>query len=516
VTAEPVRAPEEPPGSRDLREAAAGPLAQRLSPKYLEQHCLLPLGLAEDGTVRIAVGGPLDPTVLDELRLTFDRPVSLLQAPAAEIETAILSVQSETPAGTLDLEAVDLTADEGEPEALDDLRALANRAPVIKLVNLMLLEALEHRASDVHIESTTEGLRVRQRIDGVLHDVATHPRQYQAAVLSRLKIMANLNIAERRVPQDGRVRLKLSDRELDVRVSTLPTVHGEGVVLRILDRAIGLRDLGQLGMGEETERRLVRLIQRPNGIVLVTGPTGSGKTTTLYSGLQRINTPAVKIITVEDPVEYQIEGVTQIPVNPKAGRTFAAALRSILRHDPDVIMVGEMRDRETAEIAIQAALTGHLVFSTLHTNDAAGGVTRLIDMGVEPYLVAATVQGIVAQRLVREVCRECGAAYQPTPEETRQAERAGVEMAAARFRVGAGCVACAQTGYRGRGGVYELLVMSESLRSAVVRGAPLDQLRTEAQAQGMVPLYRAAWAKAARGDTTIAEALRIAREEVME
>ena len=267
-------------------------------------------------------------------------------------------------------------------------------------------------------------------------------------------------------------------------------------------------------MGEETERRLVRLIQRPDGIILVTGPTGSGKTTTLYAALKRINTPAVKILTVEDPVEYQIEGVTQIPVHPKAGRTFASALRSMLRHDPDVIMVGEMRDRETAEIAIQAALTGHRVFSTLHTNDAPGGVTRLLDMGIEPYLVAATVQGILAQRLVRNVCEACATAYHPTLEETRQAERVGIQPGAAPyFRVGTGCARCAATGYRERSGVYELMVMSESLRAAVVRGASLDQLRRDAEGQGMVPLYRAAWAKAARGETTIAEALRIGSEE---
>jgi len=343
-----------------------------------------------------------------------------------------------------------------------------------------------------------------------------HPRQYQAAVISRIKIMANLNIAERRVPQDGRVRIKLSNRELDVRVSTLPTVHGESVVLRILDRASGVLDLDGLGMDEQTERRFDRLIRRPNGIVLVTGPTGSGKTTTLYAALRRINTPGVKIITVEDPVEYQVEGLTQIPVSPKAGRTFATALRSILRHDPDIVMVGEMRDRETAEIAIQAALTGHLVFSTLHTNDAPGGVTRLLDMGIEPYLVAATVQGILAQRLVRTVCPDCQQPYQPSFEEERRAVAAGLQKSTRRFRRGTGCPQCTHTGYRGRGGVYEIMVMNEALRSAVVRGAPLDELRREAQAQGMVPLHQAAWTRAAAGETTIAEALRVASEELSE
>ncbi|MEJ2237801.1 MAG: GspE/PulE family protein [Gemmatimonadales bacterium] len=500
--------------SRDLRVAAAGPLAQRLSPKYLEQHCLLPLEVATDGTLRVAVGGALDPTVVDELRLTFRRPVKLLEVPAAEIAAAILSAQSETEPADLHLETVDVAVGDGKREALDDLRALASQAPVIKLVNLMLLEALEHRASDVHVESTPDGLRVRQRIDGVLHDVATHPRQYQAAVISRLKVMANLNIAERRVPQDGRVRLRMSDRELDVRVSTLPTVHGEGIVLRILDRAMSVRDLEGLGMGDAIENQFARLIGRPNGIILVTGPTGSGKTTTLYAALRRINTPAVKIVTVEDPVEYQIEGLTQIPVNPKAGRTFASALRSILRHDPDVVMVGEMRDRETAEIAIQAALTGHLVFSTLHTNDAPSGVTRLVDMGIEPYLVVATVQGILAQRLLRVVCTDCGRPYRPSATESRRGEAAGVRIGKRHFRRGTGCPLCANTGYRGRTGIYELMVMNESLRSAVLRGASLDRLRREAETNGLVSLYRAAWAKAADGETTIEEAVRIASEEL--
>jgi len=501
------------PAGRDLRAAASGPLAQRVPAKYLTQHCLLPLEIAEDGGVRIAVGAPPDPTVLDELRLVFQRPIAVVEAPAAEIEAAILSAQADTAADAPALETMDAVGGNGEREVLDDLRALASRAPVIKLVNLMLLEALEHRASDVHVESTADGLRIRQRIDGVLHDVARHPRQYQAAVISRLKIMANLDIAERRLPQDGRVRLRLSDRELDVRVSTIPTTHGEGVVLRLLDRAVGVRDLEELGMEAETERRFARLIQRPHGIVLVTGPTGSGKTTTLYAALRRINTPAVKIVTVEDPVEYQVDGLTQIAVNPKVGRTFATALRSILRHDPDVIMVGEMRDPETAEIAIQAALTGHLVFSTLHTNDAPGAVTRLLDMGIEPYLVAATVEGILAQRLVRSVCAECRVAQRPTAEESRQAEAAGIGKGRRHFRVGVGCAACAGTGYRGRSGVYELLTMTEELRSAVVERASLDRLRQQAEAGGMVPLHRAGWAKAARGETTVAEVLRIVSEE---
>jgi general secretion pathway protein E len=492
------------PASRDLRAAVSGPLAQRLSPRYLEQHCLMPLDTTDDGAVRIAVGAPLDETVLDELRLAFEVPVVLVEMPAEEIQAAIISLQSS--GGSLGAEVLtglDVTVVEGEDEALDDLRTLASQAPVIKLVNLMLLDALKHRASDVHIESGVDGLRVRQRIDGVLHDMASHPRQYQAAVVSRIKIMANLNIAERRVPQDGRIRLRLSDREIDVRVSTMPTVHGESVVLRLLDQGGGARNLTDLGMDEDTRARFVRLVERPNGIVLVTGPTGSGKTTTLYAALQRINSPDVKIVTVEDPVEYQLEGLTQIPVNPKAGRTFAGALRSILRHDPDVIMVGEMRDRETAEIAIQAALTGHLVFSTLHTNDAPGGITRLLDMGIEPYLV------------MRTICDGCRRSHKITAEDRRRVAENAPDLVKPRFRIGDGCLLCANTGYRGRTGIYEVMTMTEGLRSHVVSRASLDDIRREAAAGGMVPLQRAAWLKAAAGVTTIAEVLRVTREETL-
>jgi type II secretory ATPase GspE/PulE/Tfp pilus assembly ATPase PilB-like protein len=499
--------------ARELREAAVGPFAQRLSPEYMEEHCVLPLDLGPEGRLRVAVGGALDATVLDELRLALGQPLTLVEAPAAEIQAAVLSAEPSAEVTPLELRATTEGGGEGNGAMLDDLRALANEAPVIQLVNLMLLEALKQRASDVHVQSTAEGLRIRQRIDGVLHDVATHPPRYQAAVISRIKIMANLDIAERRVPQDGRVRLKLSDRELDVRVSTLPSVHGESVVLRLLDRTADIRTLERLGMDEATERRFSRLVQRPNGIILVTGPTGSGKTTTLYAALQRINTPEVKIITVEDPVEYQIDGLTQIAVNPKAGRTFATALRSILRHDPDVVMVGEMRDRETAEIAIQAALTGHLVLSTLHTNDAPSGVTRLRDMGAEPYLLAATVQGILAQRLVRRICEECGEPHELDAREREWAEELELPVEGGTFRRGRGCPRCSGTGFRGRAGIYELMVVTETIRSLVVRGESLDEIRRAAKQEGMRPLHEVAWGQAAAGVTTVGEAARIAGEE---
>jgi len=500
------------PTNRELRDAAGSEFARRLSPEYMEEYCVLPLDLGDDGRLRVAVGNALNTSVLDELRLALGHPLALVDAPAAEIRGAILSIHPDDTA-EVSVEAAGEASLEAGSGRLDDLRALANEAPVIQLVNLMLLEALKQRASDVHLESTAQGLRVRQRIDGVLHDVAVHPPRYQAAVVSRIKIMADLDIAERRMPQDGRVRLKLSDRELDVRVSTLPSVHGEGVVLRILDRGANVRTLEQLGMDAETERRFGGLVRRPNGIILVTGPTGSGKTTTLYAGLQRINTPEVKIITVEDPVEYQIEGLTQIAVDARAGRTFAAALRSILRHDPDVVMVGEMRDTETVDIAIQAALTGHLVLSTLHTNDAPSGVTRLRDMGAEPYLLAATIQGILAQRLVRRVCTACAEPAELDDGERAWAEALGLSVEGATFRHGRGCAECSDTGFRGRLGIYELMTLSEQLRTLVVDRAPLDEIRRVASSEGMVPLHVAAWERARSGQTTVGEVARLVGEE---
>jgi general secretion pathway protein E len=353
-------------------------------------------------------------------------------------------------------------------------------------VNVLILDALKANASDIHLEAASDGVRVRYRLDGVLNDVSRPPRQYQQAVVSRVKIMAGLDVAERRVPQDGRIRLTLAERNVDLRVSTLPALHGESVVLRILDHGAAPRDLAELGMPDAMQTRFERLVARTSGIVLVTGPTGSGKTTTLYAALARVNGPGVKIVTVEDPVEYQMDGVTQIPVNRKAGVSFASALRSILRHDPDIIMVGEMRDRETAEIAIQAALTGHRVFSTLHTNDAVAGVTRLVDMGIEPYLVAATVAGIVAQRLVRVVCERCA---------------------------GPRCSQCSGTGYHGRTGIYELFTLDEATRRLVSERSSLDALRAAARSREMATLRDDGMTKVAAGVTTVEEVLRVTSDE---
>jgi general secretion pathway protein E len=502
--------------SADLRAAAAGPLAQRLSLRYWEEHGLLPLELS-DTELTVAAGGAVDPTVVDELCWAYDRRVRLVPMAAAEIHAAIMSAQSGAAADVdaVDARGSDLVLLAPEDEALDDLRALANQAPVIKLVNLMILEALRARASDIHLETVPDGLRVRYRVDGLLQEISHPPKQYQAAVISRIKIMAGLNIAERRLAQDGRIRLKLSDRELDLRVSITPALHGEGVVLRILDRGSGVRDLGELGLAPGLLTGFEHLIRQPHGIILVTGPTGSGKTTTLYGALARLNRPGVKIVTVEDPVEYQIDGVTQIPVNPKVGLTFASALRSILRHDPDIIMVGEMRDRETAEIAIQAALTGHVVFSTLHTNDAASGVARMVDMGVEPYLVSATVLGILAQRLVRMVCEGCAIESPPGPETLAEFGRPPVDVPRPRFRRGTGCAACGGSGYRGRTGIYELMQVNDEIRARVLAGSPVAELRALAQQQGLVSLRAAGWAKACAGVTTVDEVLRVTRDELL-
>jgi general secretion pathway protein E len=490
----------------DLRAAAAGALAARLSPRYLEEHRLIPLEVDAHGVLTVAAGQTLDATVLDELSRVFERPVRAVPAEAAEIRAALLAARPATPGAT---EAVTASSNGDELVAHGDLRALANEAPVIQFVNVMLLDALKAGASDVHVESTSEGLRVRVRLDGVLRDVSVLGKAHQSGILSRIKLLAGLDIAERRLPQDGRARLTLAEREVDLRVSTLPSLHGESAVVRILDHSSKSRSLADLGLPADLEARLEQLIRRPTGMILATGPTGSGKTTTLYAALGRVNDSGIKVLTVEDPIEYRLAGVTQIPVNRRAGLGFASALRSMLRHDPDIIMVGEMRDRETAEIAIQAALTGHLVFSTLHTNDAVGGITRLVDMGIEPYLVSATVEAILAQRLVRVLCDACAEPYRPSSNELATAPK-GV---AGNFRRARGCDVCSGSGYRGRRGIYELFVPSEHVRSRVAQGATLDEIRTLARNDGLVTLREAAWQAASTGVTSIAEVLRVTVEE---
>ncbi len=487
--------------TRELREAATGPLASRLSPKYLEEYCVLPMHVDADGAVVTAIGRKLDPTVTDELARLFGRRLRTVDFPASEILAAIMSARRD---GAADLPPVADSATADEP--VDSLEALANQAPVVKLLNVLILDALRMGASDIHAESLPSGVRIRYRVDGVLQDISNLPEKYRAAVMSRIKIMAGLDIAERRLAQDGRARLKLENRDVDLRVSTLPAIHGESIVLRILDHAGHGRGLAELGMSQSMLETFERVIRRTSGMFLVTGPTGSGKTTTLYAALSRGNSPDLKIITVEEPVEYQIPGVIQIPVNPKAGFNFTGALRSILRHDPDVIMVGELRDAPTAELAVQGALTGHLVLSTLHTNDAVGAVTRLVDMGVPPYLVAATVEGILAQRLIRILCDDCAESYEPVAEELAGSPPV-TEGQKPLYRRSRGCDKCGGTGYRGRTGIYELLIVNEKLRHLIARDAPVTDLR--AAASGMTTLVSSAWDAVRGGRTSIVEVLRV-------
>jgi general secretion pathway protein E len=390
-----------------------------------------------------------------------------------------------------------------------DILELTGEAPIIRLLNAFLQQAVKERASDIHVEPYEKELEVRMRVDGILHRVLSPPKIIQDALISRVKIMANLDIAEKRLPQDGRIRLLVGGRDVDIRVSTIPTIYGERAVLRLLDRKQGVLGLWEVGLNQEDERRLGELLQRTNGILLVTGPTGSGKTTTLYAALNRIHTEEKNIITVEDPVEYQLKGIGQMHVNPKIGLTFASGLRSILRQDPDVIMVGEIRDFETAEIAIQASLTGHLVLSTLHTNDAPSSLTRLIDMGVEPFLVASSLIGALAQRLVRVICPHCKESYKPTPEEARY-------ISSSILYRGKGCEKCGDKGYLGRTGIFELLLISDDIRHMITEKIDSQSIKNFAISKGMKVLRIDGFEKAMKGITSIEEVLRVTQKDVIE
>lgn len=473
----------------DLEQLEA--LSPLLAPEYLEQHRVLPI--RREGEVLLAATwaeeGEVDIQAIDDLTLLLGvAEVRLVRWPEAPLRQAIRrAYASDTTARGVIAGIGEVTlSDAGPPElALDDLVSMANEAPVVKLVNLLLLEALEARASDVHLESGASGMRTRYRVDGVLTDAPSPPPQLAAALVSRLKIMADLDIAERRLPQDGRMRLRLQDRQVDVRVSIVPTLEGESVVLRLLDKDRGRISLEQLGMPAGLRSAFERAVRQPHGIVLATGPTGSGKTTSLYAAVELLRTGREKIMTVEDPVEYELRGVSQVPVHERIGVTFATALRALLRQDPDVLMVGEIRDPETAEIAIQAALTGHLVLSTLHTNDSVSAITRLLDLGVPPFLVASTVEAVLAQRLVRRLCERCR---------------------------GGGCAACASSGFRGRTGIYELLIIDDALRSAIGERRSSTELARIARAAGMRTLAERGEELVAAGITTAAEVARVTRE----
>jgi type II secretion system protein E len=486
------------------------PVVKNLSPKYLRQYMVCPVSV-ENVTLTVATADPLNPVIVDDLRQATGLDVRLVvSSPEAILEAIDHTYEGvATPLQRIVERMEDEPAD-GE-EDVNQLRDMAFEAPVVRLVNLLIESAAAAEASDIHIEPFEDTLRVRYRLDGLLFDQESPPRRLRDAVTSRIKLMAEMNIAERRLPQDGRIRVSLPKGRIDIRVSTIPTVHGESIVMRLLDRSAVFLPLDRLGFAADTLHRFEQLIQRPHGIILVTGPTGSGKTTTLYAALDKINSPERKIITIEDPVEYQLKGVNQIPVKPKIGLTFATGLRHIVRQDPDVILVGEIRDLETVEIAIQASLTGHLVFSTLHTNDAPGAIPRLQDMGAEPYLVASVLEAVLAQRLVRRICPACQEPHKPAAADL---EALGVTAApGTRLLRGRGCDACRGTGYRGRSGIYELFVITEDVRSLILRRASSREIRHHALEAGMAPLRLDGWAKACQGLTTVEEVLRVTQED---
>lgn len=482
-----------------------------LTPKFMKQFAVCPVGENETA-VDVLMADPQDAYTLDALRLATQREVRPAVALRSEIDDLIERWYGQ---GRSAMGAIIETAEGeggGDLEDVEHLRDLASEAPVIRLVNLIIQRAVELRASDIHIEPFENRLKVRYRIDGVLNEGESPPVNLTAAVISRIKIMAKLNIAERRLPQDGRIMLRVQGKELDLRVSTMPTSHGESVVMRLLDRETVVFDFKRLGFTNQFLPQFQKVLDQPHGILLVTGPTGSGKTTTLYTALSKLNTPDVKIITVEDPVEYQIEGINQIQAKPQIGLDFAHALRSIVRQDPDIIMIGEMRDLETARIAIQSALTGHLVLSTLHTNNAAGGITRLLDMGVEDYLLTSTINGILAQRLVRRLEPMHAERYLASPEEIEKFSLRRYQPHGDIYLYHARGSAIAPTGYLGRTTIMEFLVMSDELRRAVMRHAGMGEIEQIARDAGMRTMYEDGIAKALAGETTIEEVLRVTED----
>jgi general secretion pathway protein E len=497
-----------------LTEASAFPDApvaeESLSLRFLKDSRVLPLR-EHDEVLEAAFADPTDGFALEAVAMAAGKPVVPSVGLPTEIEAALERLYEKPKEGT---EEDALEADLGEvsEDDIEHLKDLASEAPVIRTVNQIIQKAVESRASDIHIEPFADELKVRYRVDGILSEVDSPPSRSTAAVISRVKIMAKLNIAERRLPQDGRIPLRVQGKELDLRVSTVPTMFGESVVMRLLDKESVRFDFDALGFDGSPRERLEDILRMPYGILLVTGPTGSGKSTTLYTALSRLNTQERKIITVEDPVEYQLPGINQIQVKPQIGMTFAGALRSIVRQDPDIIMVGEMRDLETARIAVQSALTGHVVLSTLHTNDAASGVTRLLDMGVEDYLLTSTVNGILAQRLVRSLCPNCREVYRPLPELSSKLERiAGSGRELTLYRA-TGCPDCNGTGYRGRLVITEVLVMTDRIRQAVLSHATATEIQRIATQEGMLTMYDDGLRKSLEGRTTMEEVLRVAEE----
>ena len=478
-----------------------------INPAYFRQARICPLRI-EDGQLIAAMADPGDVDAVEALeKATGLRLVRRLARERDLIDTLTAYYAEGSGTGAETGEGGSIEEDQDD---VAHLRDLASEAPVIRLVNVMISRAMEQRASDIHIEPFEKELRIRYRIDGILHDIEAPPRRLQAALISRVKLMAKLNIAERRLPQDGRIKLRMLGREVDLRVSTLPTLYGESLVLRILDRSSITLSLESLGFPADTLELFESMITKPYGMILVTGPTGSGKTTTLYGALDKINSPDKKIITIEDPVEYQLSGVNQVHVKPQIGLNFASGLRSIVRQDPDIIMIGEIRDYETAEIAIQSALTGHLVFSTLHTNDAAGAVSRLLEMGVEDYLLASSLLGVMAQRLVRSLCRQCCRGVELSGQEPGLSSNGATPTLA---YDAVGCGACANTGYRGRRGIFELMTVDEDIRQFILKRASADAIKNRAIAtQHMRVLRDDGWRTVDEGLTTVAEVLRVTQE----
>lgn len=494
-------------------------LVSKVPINYAKKNRLLPIA-GDSKSVTVAIADPSNYEALDDLHVLFGKSIQPVVAPAEVITEAINRAYDQASATSaedlmidLEEERLDLVANELASEPRDLLEA-DDAAPIIKLVNGLLSQAVKDRASDIHIEVFERELVVRFRVDGMLYDVLSPPKRFHAAISSRIKVMSGLNIAEKRLPQDGRIRVRIAGRDIDIRVSTIPTAFGERIVLRLLDRAQALVDvnLDRLGFSGDNLRKIDRLIRQSHGIILATGPTGSGKTTTLYACLSRINSPEKNIITIEDPIEYQLQGVGQMQVSPKIDLTFANGLRSILRQDPDVIMVGEIRDGETAEIAIQAALTGHLVFSTLHTNDSFGAITRLVDMEIEPFLVSSSVLAVLAQRLVRVLCPDCRQPHVPSEAELMRIGVTPSRLKGPIYRP-AGCRACRNTGYRGRTAVQELMVMDDDLRDLVMQKADAATLRRACTAKGMKLLRQDGAERVIAGQTTIEELLRVTQED---
>lgn len=486
-------------------------LPELVSLRFLKNYHVIGLGVTDD-EVSVAMMDPEDAFTINSLGLMLGKPINVKVGLLSEIDAA-LDVQYGEDRSKMDKLIDDLAIDDLGEEDLEHLKDLASEAPVIKMVNLIMQRAVETRASDIHIEPFEQSLKVRLRVDGVLQEIDAPNVKSTAAVISRIKIMAKLNIAERRLPQDGRIKVQMIGKELDLRVSTIPTMHGESVVIRLLDKENTVLDFKALGFAGRHLEQFIEVLSLPHGIILITGPTGSGKSTTMYAALKQLNTPQRKIITVEDPVEYQMEGINQIQAKPQIGLTFASALRSIVRQDPDVIMIGEMRDLETARIAVQSALTGHLVLSTLHTNDAAGGVTRLLDMGLEEYLLTSTVNGILAQRLVRRLCSSCKEAKLAEPELVKELrlDRFSIKPEITLYKP-VGCVACSGTGYRGRLAIIEFLPMTDPIRKLIMAHEEAGAIQKLAVSEGMQTLYENGLVKVVEGVTTLEEVMRVTTE----